>query len=92
MFSKAAIIVNTKLFNLDDWKQQGTHKKWSYITDHQYRILIYGGSGSGKTNALLNLISQHDGIDKSYWYAKDLNEPKSMNFWSKSVKMQEQNI
>ena len=30
--------------------------KWLYIPDHPYRILIIGGSGSGKTNALLNLI------------------------------------
>ena len=29
---------------------------WLYIPDHPYRILIIGGSGSGKTNALLNLI------------------------------------
>ena len=28
--------------------------------DHSYRILIVGGSGSGKTNALLNLIKQQD--------------------------------
>ena len=27
------------------------------IPDHPYRILIIGGSGSGKTNALLNLIN-----------------------------------
>ena len=30
--------------------------KWPYIVDHPHRILILGGSGSGKTNALLNLI------------------------------------
>ena len=38
--------------------------------------MIIGGSASGKTNALLNLISQHDDIDKMYLYAKDLSEPK----------------
>ena len=38
--------------------------------------MIIGGSGSGKTNALLNLISQQDGVDKIYLYAKDLSEPK----------------
>ena len=26
------------------------YEKWSYIPDHPYRILIIGGSGSGKTN------------------------------------------
>ena len=30
--------------------------KWPYILDHPYKILIIGVSGSGKTNALLNLI------------------------------------
>ena len=47
------------------------NKKWRYIPDHQYIILISGSSGSGKTNALLNLTSQQDDIDKIYWYAKD---------------------
>ena len=36
-----------------------------FILDHPYRILINGGSGSGKTNALLNLISQQGDIDKN---------------------------
>ena len=38
--------------------------------------MIIGGSGSGKTNALLNLISQQNYIHKIYLYAKDLSEPK----------------
>ena len=38
--------------------------------------MIIRGSGSGKTNTLLNLISQQDDIDKIYSYAKDLSEPK----------------
>ena len=29
---------------------------WLYISDHPYRILITGGSGSRKTNMLLSLI------------------------------------
>ena len=45
------------------------------LTDHPYRILIIGASGSGKTNPLHNLIKRHD-IDKVYLYAKDLSEPK----------------
>ena len=42
-------------------------------------MLIIGDSGSGKTNALLNLIKQQDSdnpIDNIYLYAKDLNKPK----------------
>ena len=29
---------------------------WPYISDHLYRILNIGGSGSGKSIVLLNLI------------------------------------
>ena len=32
------------------------NEKWPYITDHSYRIMIIGGSGSRKTNVLINLI------------------------------------
>ena len=39
-------------------EQRSYNKKWSYIPDHPYKILTVGGSGSGKTNALLNLIKQ----------------------------------
>ena len=47
-----------------------------YIPDHPYRIIIIGGSGSGKTNALINLINEQNDIDKIYLYARDLSEPK----------------
>ena len=41
------------------------NEKWPYILDHPYRILIIGGSGSGKINILLNLITErNDLIDK----------------------------
>ena len=33
------------------------------------------GSGSGKTNALLNLIKEQNDIDKISLYAKDLSKP-----------------
>ena len=52
------------------------NKNWPYIPDHPYRILIIGGSWSGKTNALINLINEQNYIDKIYLYARDLNEPK----------------
>ena len=50
--------------------------KSPYIRDRPYRILIIGGSGSGKTSALLNLINNHPDIDKIYLYAKDPYEAK----------------
>ena len=39
-------------------------------------MLIIGGSGSGKTNALLNFINNQPDIDKLYLYAKDPYEAK----------------
>ena len=41
-------------------------EKWLYIPDHPYRILTIGGSGSGKTNTLHNLINEQNDIDKIY--------------------------
>ena len=38
--------------------------------------MIIGDSGSGKTNALLNLMKEQDDIDKIYLYTKDLSESK----------------
>ena len=43
---------------------------------HIFQILIIGGSGSGKTNVLLNLIENQPDIDKIYLYAKDPYESK----------------
>ena len=50
--------------------------KWPYIPDHSYRISIIGGSGSGKANALLNLINNQPDIDEIYLYAKNSYEAK----------------
>ena len=46
------------------------------MQDHPCQLQIIGGSGSGKTNPLLVLISQQDDIDKKYLYGKDLSERK----------------
>ena len=78
-FFKAVIIINYKMINLDSITNENNKErndKWPYIPDHLHRILIIGGSGSGKTNALLNLIKEQDDIDNIYLYAKDLSELK----------------
>ena len=67
------------MFNFDymtkeDIKEHNAN--WAEISDHPYRILIVGGSGSEKTNALLNPINQEPDLDKIYLHAKDLNETK----------------
>ena len=67
------------MINLDSITNENNkehNEKWPYIPDHPYRILIIGGSGSGKTNALITLINEQDDIGKMYLYAKDLSEPK----------------
>ena len=67
------------MINFDDCANENKTQhnlKWPYIPDHPYRILIIGGSGSGKTNALLNLINNQPDIDKIYLYAKDPYEDK----------------
>ena len=45
------------------------NSKSAHLPDHPYRILIVGGSGSGKTNALLNLINNQSDTDKIYLHA-----------------------
>ena len=68
------------MFNFDyitneDIKEHNPN--WPEIPDHPYRILIVGGSGSGKTNALLNLINHEADIDKIYLFAKDPYKAKN---------------
>ena len=68
------------MINFDNYTNENKKEhnlKWSHISDHPYRILIVGGSGSGKTNALLNLINNQTVIDKTYLYAKDPYEAKN---------------
>ena len=65
--------------NFDDYANENKTKhnlEWQYIPNHLYRILIIGGSGSGKTNVLLNLINNQPDIDKIYSYAEDPYESK----------------
>ena len=67
------------MINFDEYTNENKKEHnldWQYILDHPYRILIIGGSGTGKTNALLNLINDQQDIDKIYLYAKDHYEDK----------------
>ena len=67
------------MINFDDYVSESKTehvKNWPYTPDYPYRIFKMGGSGSGKTNVLLNLIENQPDIDKIYLYAKDPFESK----------------
>ena len=67
------------MINFDEYTNENKKEhnlNWSYISGHPYRILIIGGPGTGKTNALLNLTNNQQDIDKIYLYAKDPYEDK----------------
>ena len=53
------------MINFDEYVNENItkhSKSCSYIPDHPYRVLIIRGSGSEKTNALLNLIENQPDI------------------------------
>ena len=74
------------MINFDDYTNENKIEHNS-DADHPYRILIVGGSGSGKTNALLNLINNEPNIDKIYLYAKDPYEAKCQYLINKREKV-----
>ena len=78
------------MINFDEYTNENIiehNSKWPYIPDHLYRILIIGGFGSGKTNALLNLINNQSDIEKIYLYAKDPYEKKYQYLINKREKV-----
>ena len=67
------------MISFDDYINENKtehNRNWLHTRDKPYRILIIGGSGSGKTNLLLNLIEDQPDIDKIYFYAQDPYEAK----------------
>ena len=79
------------MINFDEYANENKiehNSKWPYNPDHPYRILTVGGSGSGKTNALLNLIGNQPDIDKIYLYAKDPYKAKYQYLINKREKVE----
>ena len=81
---ESKMISKIEMINFDDYAKENNplqelrshNLKRLFISDHPHRILITGGTVSGKTNTLLNLINYQPDIDKIYFYAKDLYEAK----------------
>ena len=55
------------MINFDDITKENIKRHnpdWLQIPDDTYMISTTGGSGTGKTNSLFNLINHHPGIDQ----------------------------
>ena len=75
------------MINFDDYTNENKtehNPKCPYIPNHLYRILIIG---SGKTNALLNLIDNQQDVDKIYLYAKDPYKAKCQYLINRRAKV-----
>ena len=82
--------IKYKMINFDNYTNENKtehNSNWPYIPDHPYRMLIVGGFGSGKTNALLNLMNNQPDIDKIYLYAKDPYKAKYQYLINKREKV-----
>ena len=63
------ILFVIKMISFDDVARENikeNHPSWPLIPHDPYRILKTGGSGLGKTNVFLNLISHQLDSDKIY--------------------------
>ena len=66
------------MINFDNYVNENKtkhNKNWPYILDHPYRILINGGSESGKTNLLLNLAEDQP----EYIYTQKIQMIQNIN-------------
>ena len=82
--------ISYKMTNFEDVtndKKTERNLKWPYISNLQYRPLIDGNCGSGKTNALLSLINNEADIDKMYLQTKDARELKYQFLINKRKKL-----
>ena len=60
---------------------------WSYIPNHPYSVFIIGGTRSGKTNVLVNLIKhQWPDIEKICLYVKESFKSKYQLFINRRKK------
>ena len=79
------------MINYDDVTKENINKHYLNWPDRPYRILIIGGSGSVKTNGLLNLIKQQNDdyysiIGKIYLFVKNPYEAKYQYLFKNVIK------
>ena len=55
-------MINFDCVTKEDIKEHNSN--WPEISNHTYRILIIGGSGSGKTNAFFKRLRLEDELDQ----------------------------
>ena len=65
--------------NYDKSVKRNHNPNWPHLPGHPYRIFTIGGSGSGKTNVLLNLLKHYQqDIEKSI-YSSNIHSYQSIN-------------
>ena len=79
MIWKYIRIKNDQLWPCYMRKKAKSNLDLTNIPDHPYRILIIGGSGSGKINALLNSIKFQPDLIK-YTYTQEIPIKPNVNF------------
>ena len=76
------------MINDDNFTKENINEynpNWPQIPNHLDRMLILGRSGSGKTNALLNLIKQQDDDDYKIFMLR-IQMRQNINILLKNVK------
>ena len=64
---------------LSSISRNNSFSNWSGTPDHTHRILILGGSGSGKTNVLLNLIKNQRSVIDKFIYTSKIHSNQRFN-------------
>ena len=76
---KSEMLSKYRIINFDDYANENKTRhnlNWPCISDHPCSKLIIHGSGSGKTNAFLNLITNHREFRITHLFAKNTYESK----------------
>ena len=77
MFNNVLAMFNSDYVTKKDIKERNPN--WPENPDHPYRMLIVGGSGSEKINALITLINYEPNIDKIFYIPK-IHTKQNINY------------